>query len=71
MTCFVISMVKHFGLRNFSTSFIKVPILLLQRYTEEAFDELCFEFGLELDEVVTEKDENGKEKIVYKVILVA
>ena len=38
-----------------------------QRYTEEAFDELCFEFGLELDEVVTEKDENGKEKIVYKI----
>lgn len=24
-------------------------------YTEEEFDELCFEFGLELDEVVTEK----------------
>ena len=71
MTCFVISMVKHFVLRDFSMSFTKVPILLLQRYTEEAFDELCFEFGLELDEVVTEKDENGKEKIVYKVILVA
>ena len=24
-------------------------------YTEQEFDELCFEFGLELDEVVTEK----------------
>ncbi|QQP50892.1 PhenylalaninetRNA ligase beta subunitlike, partial [Caligus rogercresseyi] len=29
-----------------------------QTYTEEAFDELCFEFGLELDEVVVE--ENGE-----------
>jgi len=38
-----------------------------QRYTEEEFDELCFEFGLELDEVVTEKDDNGKEEIVYKI----
>jgi len=38
-----------------------------QRYTEEEFDELCFEFGLELDEVVTEKDDNGQEKVVYKI----
>jgi len=38
-----------------------------QRYTEEAFDELCFEFGLELDEVVTEKDDQGKDEIVYKI----
>jgi len=36
-------------------------------YTEEEFDELCFEFGLELDEVVTEKDDNGKDQIVYKI----
>ncbi|XP_023345535.1 phenylalanine--tRNA ligase beta subunit [Eurytemora carolleeae] len=38
-----------------------------QRYTEEEFDELCFEFGLELDEVVTEKDDQGKDEIVYKI----
>jgi len=38
-----------------------------QRFTEEEFDELCFEFGLELDEVVTEKDDNGKDEIVYKI----
>lgn len=38
-----------------------------QRYTEEEFDELCFEFGLELDEVVTEKDDGGKDEIVYKI----
>jgi len=38
-----------------------------QRYTEEEFDELCFEFGLELDEVVIEKDDNGKEETVYKI----
>lgn len=38
-----------------------------QRYTEEEFDELCFEFGLELDEVVTEKDDLGKDEIVYKI----
>ena len=36
-------------------------------YTEQEFDELCFEFGLELDEVVTEKNEAGKDEIVYKV----
>ena len=31
--------------------------------TEEAFDELCFQFGLELDEVV--KEEDGS--ITYKI----
>ena len=31
--------------------------------SEEAFDELCFEFGLELDEVVTEEDGT----VTYKV----
>ncbi len=36
-------------------------------YTEKEFDELCFEFGLELDEVVTEKDDAGKDEVVYKV----
>lgn len=39
-----------------------------QRYTEEAFDELCFEFGLELDEVVREVDEkSGLEVVTYKI----
>jgi hypothetical protein len=38
-----------------------------QVFTEEEFDELCFEFGLELDEVVTEKNDAGKDEIVYKV----
>jgi len=38
-----------------------------QRYSEEEFDELCFEFGLELDEVVTEKDDKGNDEIVYKI----
>ena len=46
-----------------------VKPLLFQRYTEEEFDELCFEFGLELDEVVTEKDDQGKDEIVYKEYL--
>ena len=34
-----------------------------QSMTESEFDELCFEFGLELDEVVTEDDG----KITYKI----
>jgi len=36
-------------------------------YTEEEFDELCFEFGLELDEVVKEVNDEGKEEDVYKI----
>ncbi|XP_062988287.1 phenylalanine--tRNA ligase beta subunit [Elgaria multicarinata webbii] len=31
-------------------------------YTDEEFDELCFEFGLELDEITSEKDIVSKEK---------
>ncbi|XP_053565935.1 phenylalanine--tRNA ligase beta subunit [Bombina bombina] len=31
-------------------------------YTDEEFDELCFEFGLELDEITTEKEIISKEK---------
>ena len=31
--------------------------------SEEAFDELCFEFGLELDEVVHEEDG----RVTYKI----
>jgi len=38
-----------------------------QTYTEEQFDELCFEFGLELDEVVTETGDDGRDVIVYKI----
>ena len=29
-------------------------------YTEEEFDELCFEFGIELDEVTSEREMNSK-----------
>jgi len=39
-----------------------------RKYTEEQFDQLCFDYGLELDEVVTEKVENSaEEKTVYKI----
>ena len=38
-----------------------------QTYTEAEFDELCFEFGLKLDEVITEVNDAGKEEIVYKI----
>ncbi|KAL8581836.1 hypothetical protein ACOMHN_010210 [Nucella lapillus] len=37
-------------------------------YTDEEFDELCFEFGLELDEVTSEKAEIEKEKGVGKAV---
>ena len=35
-----------------------------QSFTDEEFDNLCFEFGIELDDVTTEKDifKNGKKK---------
>ena len=36
--------------------------------TEEEFDELCFDFGLELDDVEREVDEaTKKEKVTYKI----
>ncbi|XP_056094557.1 phenylalanine--tRNA ligase beta subunit [Rhinichthys klamathensis goyatoka] len=49
-----------------------------QTYTDEEFDELCFEFGLELDEITSEKEilsrEQGDEKaegasdvVLYKI----
>lgn len=51
--------------------------LLEQTYTEEEFDELCFEFGLELDDVVSEKPQIGSralsagvevtEEVMYKI----
>ena len=37
-------------------------------YTEDEFQLLCFEFGIELDDVVTEADEESKEDVVvYKI----
>ncbi|KAK6483823.1 phenylalanine--tRNA ligase beta subunit-like [Huso huso] len=33
-----------------------------REYTDEEFDELCFEFGLELDEITSEKDIISKEQ---------
>ncbi|XP_053164655.1 phenylalanine--tRNA ligase beta subunit isoform X2 [Hemicordylus capensis] len=49
-----------------------------RHYTDEEFDELCFEFGLELDEITSEKDiiskeqgdgkaEGASEIIIYKI----
>lgn len=51
---------------------------LKKEYTEDEFDELCFEFGLELDEVTSEREmvskEQGSEKakhlsdaVIYKI----
>ena len=31
-------------------------VRLGQTYTEDEFDELCFEFGIELDDVTTERE---------------
>ena len=31
-------------------------------YTEHEFDELCFEFGIELDDVVEEVDEKARSR---------
>lgn len=51
--------------------------LLEHTYSEEEFDELCFQFGLELDDVVSEKPQIGSralsagvdvsEEIMYKI----
>eukprot|EP00177_Eucheuma_denticulatum_P004484 GFKZ01008153.1.p1 GENE.GFKZ01008153.1~~GFKZ01008153.1.p1 ORF type:complete len:592 (-),score=85.13 GFKZ01008153.1:2014-3789(-) len=51
--------------------------LLEQSYTDDEFDELCFQFGLELDDVVSEKPSIGsralsagvevEETIMYKI----
>lgn len=51
--------------------------LLGRSFTEEQFDDLCFEFGLELDDVVSEKPQIGSralsagvdvaEQIMYKI----
>lgn len=39
---------------------------LEQKYTDEEFDELCFQYGLELDEVTSEKEQMEREKGVGK-----
>mmetsp|Transcript_40339 Transcript_40339/g.48887 ORF Transcript_40339/g.48887 Transcript_40339/m.48887 type:complete len:598 (-) Transcript_40339:268-2061(-) len=49
-----------------------------KEYTEEEFEELCFEYGIELDEVTSEKqmasrmagkecDDDGDEEVIYKI----
>lgn len=37
-------------------------------YTEEQFDELCFKFGIELDEVTSEANELEKQSQVQTVV---
>ncbi|OQV18281.1 Phenylalanine--tRNA ligase beta subunit [Hypsibius exemplaris] len=50
--------------------------VLKKTYTDEEFDELCFQYGLELDEVTTEKQlaikehedtKNATEQVIYKI----
>ena len=39
--------------------------------SEDEFRDLCFEFGLELDDVTIEKAANGEEKVFYKIEVAA
>ncbi|XP_059141902.1 phenylalanine--tRNA ligase beta subunit-like [Physella acuta] len=39
-----------------------------QSYTDEEFDEVCFQYGLELDEVTSEKEQIEREKGVGKAV---
>lgn len=39
-----------------------------KQYSEEEFDELCFDYGLELDEVTSEKEQILKEQGEDKAI---
>ncbi|BFZ23595.1 hypothetical protein BsWGS_26634 [Bradybaena similaris] len=39
-----------------------------RKYTDEEFDELCFKYGLELDEVTSEKEQIEREKGVGKAV---
>ena len=41
-----------------------------QVYTEKEFDELCFEFGIELDEVTSEANELEKQSQVSRLNVV-
>ncbi|KAI6227038.1 Phenylalanyl-tRNA synthetase beta subunit [Aphelenchoides besseyi] len=36
-------------------------------FTQKELDDLFFAFGLELDDVVTEKDDNGRDEEIYKI----
>lgn len=38
-----------------------------KEYSNEEFEELCFDFGLELDEVITEGDSGKDEVVIYKI----
>ncbi|XP_015751339.1 PREDICTED: phenylalanine--tRNA ligase beta subunit-like [Acropora digitifera] len=38
-----------------------------KEYSDEEFEELCFDFGLELDEVITEGDSGKDEVVTYKI----
>lgn len=38
-----------------------------KEYSDEEFEELCFDFGLELDEVITEGDSGKDEVVIYKI----
>ena len=39
--------------------------------TEDEFRDLCFEFGLELDDVAVEKTASGKEEVFFKIEVAA
>jgi phenylalanyl-tRNA synthetase beta chain len=39
--------------------------------TDDEFRDLCFEFGLELDDVTVEKNELGEDQVFYKVEVAA
>ena len=42
--------------------------MFLKYVADEQFDELCFDFGIELDEVVNEKETpTSKDEFVYKI----
>jgi phenylalanyl-tRNA synthetase beta chain len=45
--------------------------LLNKTYTDEEFDELCFEFGVEVDEITSQLGDDGKEQVVYVISIPA
>lgn len=38
-------------------------------YTQEEFELLCFEFGIELDDVTSEREMKAKEQVLASLIL--
>jgi phenylalanyl-tRNA synthetase beta chain len=46
-----------------------------EKYTDEDFDQLCFDFGVELDEITSEKqmarketgNESGSDNVIFKI----